>query len=100
MNFLEAREIHFSNVLEFQKACILHKFMLDNLSRRFCIGEHCRTIWQVEIRLDGSKWGTTPKIFHSRGDAEKEAKSLELLYYPVVSKCRVITRKIEEETIG
>ena len=98
MEYLEkASEIFSNNVSEFQKACELYKSMLDkNFGKRFCVDGDCRTIFMVEIRLDGCKWGATPKIFHNRGEADKEAEILKLKY-PFVSECRVITRRIEEE---
>ena len=96
-SFDKASKIFSNNVSEFQKACELYKSMLDkNFGERFCIDGDCTTIFMVEIKLDGCKWGTTPKIFHSKEEADKEAEILKLKY-PFVSKCRVITRRIEEE---
>ncbi len=47
--------------------------MLDrNIGRRFCIGEHCRAIFMVEIKF-GDEWGATPKQFYSKEEAETEA---------------------------
>ena len=67
-----------------------------NFGEKFRIDGNCRTIFMVEIKLDGCKWGATPKIFHSSEEAEKEAQILKLKY-PFVSQCRVIARRIEEQ---
>jgi len=96
-SLLKAREIYFSSVLEFQKLCGLYKSMLDkNFGERFCIDGDCRTIFMVEIKLNGSEWGATPKIFYSEEEAEREAQVLKVKY-PFVSECRVITRRVEEK---
>jgi hypothetical protein len=50
----------------------------------------------VEIKLGSSKWGATPKIFYTKEEADKEAEALKLKYH-FVSKCRVVTRKMEEK---
>jgi len=89
-------EISSNSVWVFQKVCELFKSMLDkNFGERFCIDGNCRTIFMVEIKLDGCKWGATPKIFHSEEEADKEAITLKLRY-PFISECRVITRKEKE----
>ncbi len=93
----KASEIFSSNVSEFQKLCGLYKSMLDkNFGERFCIGEHCRTVFMVEIRFDGSGWGTTPKVLYSEEEAEKEIEAIKLKY-SFISEYRIITRKIEEK---
>ncbi len=92
----KAREIHYSNILEFQKACVLYKSMLDkNFGGRFCIGRHCRTIFMVEITMDGRRWGATRNIFYSKKEADQEAAVLRQIY-PFISDCRVVTRKQKE----
>ena len=98
MDFLaKASEIFSNNVLEFQKACQLYKLMLDkNFGKRFCIDGDCKTVFMVEVRQDGSKWGATPKIFYAKEEAEQEAEVLKLKY-PFLSGCRVITRRMEEK---
>jgi hypothetical protein len=94
---MKARQIYFDNVSEFQKACVLYKSMLDrNVGGRFCIGEHCRTVFVVEILMDNSKWGATPKIFYSREEAEREIEALKVKY-SFVSECRILTRKEKED---
>jgi len=86
------------NVLEFQKICGLYKSILDrNLGGTFCLNGHCRTIFMVEITLDGSQWGATPKMFDTEAAAQNEAKILKMKY-SFLSGCRVITRKLEENS--
>ncbi len=102
-----------SSSLEFQKACVwinksrnnfksiceLYKSMLDsNFSGRFCVGERCKTIFMVEIKYDGSKWGATPKKFYSEEEAKGEAEALKVRY-PWISECRVISRKEKEKDL-
>jgi hypothetical protein len=70
-----------------------------NFGEKFRVDGDCRTIFMVEIKLDGCKWAATPKIFHSAEEAEKEAQVLKLKY-PFVSQYRVITRRIEEKKLG
>jgi len=67
-----------------------------NFGGKFRIDGDCRTIFMVEVKVDGCKWGTTPKIFLNSEEAEREAKILKQKY-PFVSQCRVITRRIEQE---
>ena len=67
-----------------------------NFGEKFRINADCGTIFMVEVKLDGCKWGTTPKIFHSAEEAEKEARILKQKY-PFVTRWRVITRRIEQE---
>ena len=96
---------------EFQKACVqanrakdnfkiiceLYKSVLDaNFTRRFCIGDHCRAIFMVEIKYDGSEWGATPKTFYSMEEANIEVELLKLKY-PFLSELRVVTRREREE---
>ena len=102
-----ASEFFSNSLLEFQKACVwsnksrnnfksiceLYKSILDgNFTGRFCIGEHCKIVFMVEIKYDGSKWGATPKRFYSEEEAEKEAELLKVKY-PFISECRIVTRK-------
>jgi len=92
---LKAREIYFDNVSEYQRICVLHKTFLNH-SKRFCIGEHCKPVFCVEIKLDGDgSWGATPKVFYNRDEAEKEIERLKQIYH-FVSECRVVTRKGKE----
>ena len=67
-----------------------------DFGEKFRIDKDTRTIFMVEVKLDGCKWGTTPKIFHSSEEAEREAKILKQKY-PFVTRWRVITRRIEHE---
>ncbi len=93
-----ASEIYASNLLEFQKACGLYKSILDkNLGGIFCLNDHCRTVFMVEITLDGNRWGATPKMFDSEEAAQNEGGEIRQKY-PFVCGCRVITRKIEENS--
>lgn len=57
----------------------------------------CETIFVLEIRQPGSEWGTTPKVFDSKEEAEKEAERLKKKY-PFLDGCRVVSRKIEEKS--
>ncbi len=104
-------EIFLSGRAEFQKACILanrsrenfrmlcefYKSFLDgNLGRRFCIDGHCTTIYMIEVSFDGSEWGATPRMFHTKEEAEKEAEVLKHKYY-FISQCRITPRNLKEE---
>jgi hypothetical protein len=81
----------------FRILCETYKAILDsNFSGTFCIGEHCKTVYMVEIKFDGSNWGATPKIFYSEAEAKAEAEQLRLKY-PFLTECRIVTRKIEEK---
>ncbi len=95
---MSAFEIFHRNVVAFQKICELYKSILDkNYGGRFCIGGHCRTIFMVEMRLEGEdKWGASPKMFYSKEAAEKEVEYLKRRYFYFISECRIVTRRIEE----
>ncbi len=111
MNSLaKASEIYSNSVSEFQKACLwsnrsrnnfkniceLYKSVLDaNFTGRFCTDGNCKTIFMVEVKYDGSKWGATPKTFYSEEEAEKEVETLKIKY-PFISKFRVVVRKEKE----
>ncbi len=107
-----ASDIFLSGASEFQKACVqakrsrdnfkiiceLYKSVLDgNVAKRFCIDGHCIPIFMVEISFDEFKWGATPRIFYTKEEADKEAETLKHKY-SFISRCRVITRNMEEET--
>ncbi len=106
MDFLQTKEIYFDNmkiyfdnVSAFQEICALYKSVLDkNFGGRFCIGEHCKTVFMVEIKIagNGNLWGSSPKIFDAKEKAEEFVKEIKNRY-PFVSECRIITRKIEEK---
>ncbi len=104
-------EIFSNSLLEFQKACVwanksrnnfaniceLYKAILDgNFTGRFCIGDHCKTIYMIEIKFDGCKWGVTPKTFYSEEEAEREVEALKIKY-PFISDFRVVARKEKEK---
>ncbi len=95
---VKAREIYFDNVSNFQKISALYKQALDkNYGGRFCIGEHCRAIFMIEIKLDGDdSWGASPKAFYTIEEAEKEAEVLKQKYH-FVSECRIVTKKEKED---
>jgi hypothetical protein len=101
--------IFLSNAFEFQKARERanrtrdnfrmiresHKWFLDqNFAGRFCTDGHCKTIFMVEISFDGLQWGATPRTFHTKEEADKEADRLSRTY---LAECRVMARNIEEE---
>ncbi len=56
----------------------------------------CKTIFVVEIKINGAEWNTTPKIFYSRKEAEKERKQLKIKYN-VLAECRVVARREKEQ---
>ncbi len=100
----------YNSVSAFQRACLqstnaknnflaicdLYKKILDsNFSNRFCLGDHCKLMFMVEIKYDDSKWGATPKMFSTKDEAEKEAEALKIKY-PFIRECRIITRKLKE----
>jgi hypothetical protein len=70
------------------------KYKMDSLVK--AIDGDCRTVFMVEIKLHSSKWGAIPKIFYTKEEADKEAEASKLKY-PFSSKCRVVTRIIEEK---
>jgi hypothetical protein len=71
--------------------------MLDkNFGGRFCLDGHCKTIFMVEIKYDGSNWGATPKVFYSEEEAKLEVEMLRQKY-PFISELRVIERKEKEK---
>ncbi len=96
-NFTKASETFSNNVLVFQDICELYKSVLDkNYGGRFCIGEHCQTIYMIEIKFDGYNWGTIAKIFYSKAKA-KVALEIFKQKYPFASEFRVVTRKEKEK---
>lgn len=68
----------------------------NSKKRKKCAGRNCKTIFVLEIRQPGSEWGTTPKVFDSKEEAEKEAVRLKKRY-PFLNGFRVVSRKIEEK---
>ncbi len=94
---IRTSKLFHENILLFQESSQLYKSFLDNhYAERFCTGEHCKTIYMVEIKFTGDKWGATPKKFYTEEDAGKEAKSLKMKY-PFIRECRIVTRKKKEE---
>ncbi len=86
-SLMKAQEIYLSSVSEFQSICQLYKSILDkNLGRRFCTGEHCKTVFMVEFMFGASQWGASPKKFYTKEDAEKEGEALKLRYPSFVSE--------------
>ncbi len=80
------------NVWLFQKSSQTYKSHLDeDLRKRFCIGEHCKTIFMIEVMTFG-EWGATAKTFHTEEEAQKEIGRLEN-EYPGIFKFRIISRK-------
>ena len=53
-------------------------------------------IFVVQIKVNSTEWQTTPKRFHTKEEAEKEAKVLKLRY-PFVAGFRIVTRKEKEK---
>ncbi len=66
--------------------------MEDSAKASKIIEGHRRTIFMVEIKYDRSQWQATPKIFHSKKEAEKECEAL-IVKYDFIRECRVVTRK-------
>ncbi len=94
-----ASEIFSENVQFFQNACETYKQVLDrNVVNTFCSDEHCETVYMVEMKYNGSGWGTTAKMFYSKEEADKEAEALKVKY-PFVSECRVIARRMRKSLI-
>jgi len=65
--------------------------------RKQCIDGDCKTIFVLEIRQAGSEWGSTPKVFDSKEEAEKEAERLKKKY-GFLDGFRVVSRKIEKKS--
>ncbi len=81
----------------FRRAQIVYKSILDrNLLGKFCIGGHCKTVYIIEIRYNGSVWAATPKTFYSREEAETEIEMFRKKY-SFIDKFRVVERKEREE---
>ncbi len=111
MNSLrEASEIFSKCVLDYQKFSnspnerrrhfrrgqIVYKTILDrNLLGKFCMGGHCKTVYIVEIRYNGSVWAATPKMFYSREEAETEIEIFRKKY-SFIDKFRIVERKEKE----
>jgi hypothetical protein len=78
----------------FRTICEVYKEILDaNVSGKFCIDGHCKTIFMVEIRFSDSDWGACPREFESEEEAVMEASLLERKY-PFIFQIRVIKRKL------
>ncbi len=93
----EAYEQERKRRYNFGVICETYKSILDsNFSGRFCFGRHCKTIYMVEIKYDGSKWGATPKMFYSEVEAKAEAEMLRQRY-PWITELRIVTRKEKEK---
>ncbi len=69
----------------------------NSQKRKKCADGDCQTVFVLEIRQPGSEWGTTPKVFSSKEEAEKEAERLKE-QYPFLEGFRVVSRKIEEKS--
>ncbi len=80
------------NAWLFQKSSQLYKSHLDkDLRKRFCVGEHCKTIFMIEVMIFND-WGSTAKTFHTEEEAQEELARLEY-EYPDFFKFRIVTRK-------
>ncbi len=92
--FAQASKLFNENILFFQSSSQIYKSFLDkNLRKRFCVGEHCKTVFMIEVKIR-DKWGSTPKIFYTKAEAEKELARLEdeYLFLPIF-EFRIVTRK-------
>ena len=92
-----AWELFHENILLFQKASQAYKSILDHdYGEIFCIGEHCKTVFIVEIKVDDkSEWGATPKASNTEEEANQEAQALKHKYR-FISELRIVTRKMRD----
>ncbi len=65
--------------------CELYKSILHG--NYICMNGHFKTIFMIEIKFPGFDWGSTPKIFYTREEAEKESEYLKTKY-SFISQCR------------
>ena len=87
-----ASKLFNENILLFQTASQTYKSILDkDLRKRFCVGDHCRTIFMIEVMIS-DEWGATAKSFHTEEEAQKELARLEY-EYPDMFKFRIVSRK-------
>jgi len=87
-----ASKLFNENILLFQTASQTYKSILDkDLRKRFCVGDHCRTIFMIEVMIS-DKWGATAKSFYTEEEAQKELARLEY-EYPDMFKFRIVSRK-------
>ena len=87
-----ASRLFHENILFFQAASQTYKSFLDkDLRKRFCVGEHCREIFMIEVMING-EWGSTAKTFHTEEEARKELARLEY-EYPDIFEFRIVSRK-------
>ena len=95
--YLKARRQGNRSRYYFGTHCEIYKSILDsNFSGGFCVGKHCKTIFMVVIKYDGSDWGATPKVFYSEKEAKLEVEMLRQKY-PFISELRVVERKEKEK---
>ncbi len=87
-----ASKLFNENILYFQKASQTYKSFLDeDLRKRFCIGEHCKEVFMIEVKIFGD-WGATAKTFNTEEEAHKELARLEN-EYPDLFELRIVSRK-------
>ncbi len=87
-----ASKLFHENILYFQEASQTYKSFLDkDLRKKFCVGEHCKEIFMIEVMIFGD-WGATAKTFHTEEEAQKELARLEN-EYPEMFQLRIVSRK-------
>ncbi len=87
-----ASKLFHESILYFQEASQTYKSFLDkDLRKRFCVGEHCKEIFMIEVMIFGD-WGATAKTFHTEEEARKELARLEN-EYPEMFQLRIVSRK-------
>ncbi len=91
-----ASTLFYENVWLFQKSSQLYKSHLDkDLRKRFCVGEHCKTVFMIEVLIDNKWEGSTAKTFYVEEEAQKELARLEDEYAGIF-KLRIVSRKEKE----
>ena len=90
--FAQASKLFNENILFFQSLSQMYKSFLDkNYRKRFCVGEHCKTVFMIEVEIQG-KWGSTAKTFYTEAEAQKEIARLEQEYTDNF-RFRIVMRK-------
>ncbi len=93
--FAQASKLFHENISFFQRSSQIYKSILDkDLRKRFCVGEHCKAVFMIEVMI-GNKWGATAKTFYAEEEAQKELARLED-EYPGIFKLRIVSRKEKE----
>ncbi len=94
--FAQASKLFHENILFFQRSSQIYKSILDkDFRKRFCVGEHCKTVFMIEVMIDNKWAGSTAKTFYVEEEAQKELARLQDEYAGIF-KLRIVSRKEKE----